>query len=190
MLNEIQMVYGFLDEETKKWVEEKTRYLTEEQKQVFLDTLKKEYPAKKGIPDKESLQRVLTKVTGKAPTVYFWAVCMECGCEYDFSLPKCPDCYHKNLLCSVRSVRTSMEKPPAKVIRYNKPCGENNCYDCQNTELSFCYHFGKTDWQCHNLSNCPCASCCVKEKRENEKIEARRKSGVTFKYAVPIKKGV
>ena len=59
MLNEIQMVYGFLDEETKKWVEEKTRYLTDEQKQSFLDTLKKEYPAKKGKPDKESLQKVL-----------------------------------------------------------------------------------------------------------------------------------
>lgn len=190
MLNEIQMAYGFLDEETKEWVENNLKYLTESEKANYLDILKKEHPAKRGIPTKEVLEKVKIKVTGKGSPIYYWAVCMECGCEYDFTLPKCPDCYHKNLYCAIRSVKTSKDKPHAKVIRYNKPCGENNCYDCPNTELSFCWHFGKTDWECHNLSNCPCASCCIKEKRENEKIEAQRKSGVTLKYAVPIKKGV
>ena len=44
MLNEIQMAYGFLDEETKEWVENNLKYLTESEKANYLDALKKEYP--------------------------------------------------------------------------------------------------------------------------------------------------
>ena len=190
MIDKIQMAYGFLSEETKDWVNNNLQRLSENDRANYMDYLALEWPKRKGIPNKETLQKVLTKITGKGPKRYFWAVCMECGCEYDFDLPMCPACYKKGLECRMKTVKVSDNKPPAKVIRYNKPCGENNCYNCDKTELSFCYHFGQTNWECHNLSTCLCASCCIKEKKANIKIEEQRKGKMTLKYAIPLKKGV
>ena len=188
MLTKIQMVYGFLPEEEKSWIENNLKYLNESEQENYMNILRQENPARRGQPTVQMLQKVLTKVTGKAPPVYYWAVCMECGCEYDFRMPKCPACYKKDLYCSTRAVKISKDKPHIEVIRYNKSCGDNNCYDCDKSEMSFCFHFGQTDWVCHNLSNCSCASCCIKEKKANQKIEENIKSGATFSYATPIKK--
>ena len=121
MLNEIQMVYGFLDEETKQWVENNLKYLTESEKANYLDALKKEYPARKGTPTKEVLEKIKIKITGKGSPIYYWAVCLECGCEYDYSLPKCPDCYHKDLLCTAKAVRLVKKNPTQKLSDTIKP---------------------------------------------------------------------
>jgi hypothetical protein len=190
MIDKIQMAYGFLSEETKDWVNNNLQRLSENDRANYMDYLAMEWPKRKGIPNKETLQKVLTKITGKGPKKYFWAVCMECGCEYDFDLPMCPACYKKGLECRMKAVTVSDNKPPAKVIRYNKQYfsqEEKICYDYEFTELSFCYHFGQTDWECRNLSSCKCASCCIKIKRANEKLKTTDKEQIH--YAKPLSIG-
>lgn len=188
IINELEGFYGKATEEEKQWVAERIDRLSEEEQQNFLHTLHQEH--KNGFPSISIMKNILARVTGKRQTGFFWAVCLECGCEYDYGLPMCPSCYKKGLECRAVEIKTSELKPPAKVIRYNKPCGENNCYNCDKTELSFCYHFGQTNWECHNLSTCPCASCCIKEKKANIKLEEQRNGAMTLKYAIPLKKGV
>lgn len=187
IINELEGFYGRATEDEKQWVAERIERLSEEEQQNFLHALHQNH--KKGFPSIFIMKGILAQVTGKRQTGYFWAVCLECGCEYDYGLLKCPSCYKKGLECRAVELKKSELKPPANVIRFNKPCGENNCYDCDYTELSFCLHFGQTNWECHNLSNCVCASCCIKEKKANQNIEKQRKDKIAFRYAIPIKKG-
>ena len=139
------------------------------------------------------MDAALQKVTGKKARQYYWAVCMECGCEYDFDLPMCPSCYQKGLECRMKAVKTSEFKPTVKVIRYNKPYitvdkGETNCYDCKDkTEFSFCSHFGQTWWNCKDYRDCKCNSCCMRMKKANERI-AEMKNEQKLSYATPLKK--
>lgn len=187
IINELEGFYGKATEEEKQWVAERIDRLSDEEQQNFMHELHQSH--KKGFPSIFIMKGILAKVTGKKQTNFFWSVCLECGCEYDFNLPMCPACYKKGLECRAVAVKISELYPPAKVIRYNKAYGEKNCYDCDKTELSFCHHFGQTNWDCRNLSTCTCASCCIKQKNANRRIEEQRKEKVVFKYAIPLKRG-
>ncbi len=190
MLNEIQMAYGFLDEETKEWVENNLKYLTESERVNFIDILKKEHPARKGIPNKEILQRVLIKVTGKAPKIYFWNVCLDCGAEYDNKLPMCPACYDNGYECRAYAVKTSTSPIPVNVIRFNKTYmgdgKEKICYGCEHRKMSYCRNFGNPDWYCKDFENCECKQCCAITKKWNKDF---KQTEIKIKYGVPLKTG-
>lgn len=141
------------------------------------------------------LKKVYQGVTGKQSRGYFWAVCLECGCEYDYRLPMCPNCYDNNLECRAKAVKKSEFQPPFKVIRYNKQYlnGEKNekiCYSCESKKESYCKHFGQTTWNCgkEEFESCECRMCCAIAKKANKVLEENKKETKSG-YAIPLKRG-
>ena len=191
LVDEIENYYkGQLPEETKKWISENCRYFTEEESVNFKKVL---FEQSSKLPDIQKLKNILEKVTGKKARVYIWAVCLECGCEYDYGLPMCPACYDKGLDCRAKAVKKSEFQPPMKVIKYNKQYlnGDRNeivCYNCVHKKESFCKNFGNPNWNCNreDFESCVCARCCAVAKRENEKLKVEKK---VISYATPLKRG-
>lgn len=168
-VNELEGYFGVLGESEKKWITENLEHLDEESKMNVFTELKK-----KGSISITALQEVFQKVSGKKPRKYYWSICMVCGTEYGYGLPYCPGCHEKGVLTRRYYVKVSDFQPPAKVIRFNKEyLGDGKepvCYTCKEREMSFCTHFGKEGWECRDYRNCKCASCCIKNKRENERL--------------------
>lgn len=192
MINELESRFGTATEEQKKWVAENLGKLEQEQKEIFLRELNKISNGQ--FPDISTMKNLLVKITGKRPKEYIWAVCLECGCEYDYGLPMCPACYDKGLDCRARAVKKSEFQPPMKVIRYNKQYqhgdkGETVCYDCVH-KTNHCNNYGNPNWNCHReeFESCPCARCCSIAKRINAELEKTR-SNNKLSYAMPLKRG-
>lgn len=192
MINELESRFGTASEEQKKWVAENLGKLEQEQKEIFLRELNKISNGQ--FPDISTMKNLLVKITGKRPKEYIWAVCLECGCEYDYGLPMCPACYDKGLDCRARAVKKSEFQPPMKVIRYNKQYqhgdkGETVCYDCVH-KTNHCNNYGNPNWNCHReeFESCPCARCCSIAKRINAELEKTR-SNNKLSYAMPLKRG-
>jgi hypothetical protein len=139
------------------------------------------------------MKNLLIRVTGKRPKQYFWAVCLECGCEYDYDLPMCPACYEKGLDCRAKAVKKSDFQPPMKVVRYNKPYmngdkDETICFNCVHKNQSFCKNYGNPNWSCRReeFESCNCARCCAVAKRYNAELEKNKNENKII-YAVPLK---
>ena len=191
MINELESRFGTASEEQKKWVTENLGKLEEEQKENFLRELNKSNNGR--FPESAIMKSLLVRITGKRPKEYIWAVCLECGCEYDYGLPMCPACYEKRLDCRARSVKKSEFQPPMKVVRFNKQYqngdkGETVCYNCVHKNQSFCPNYGNPNWNCNReeFESCPCARCCAVAKRYNTELEKNR-SGNKITYAMPLK---
>ena len=191
MINELESRFGTASEEQKKWVTENLGKLEEEQKENFLRELNKSNNGR--FPEIAIMKSLLVRITGKRPKEYIWAVCLECGCEYDYGLPMCPACYEKGLDCRARSVKKSEFQPPMKVVRFNKQYqngdkGETVCYNCVHKNQSFCPNYGNPNWNCNReeFESCPCARCCAVAKRYNTELEKNR-SGNKITYAMPLK---
>ena len=195
MLEKLVDIYGDFDENTKKWISENLRDMGEEAEENYLKVIQEEHSKRLGKPDIHKLKVILEKVTGKKPKSYIWAVCLECGCEYDYNLPMCPACYDKGLDCRAKAVKKSEFQPPMKVIRYNKQYlngdrGETVCYNCVHKNGSFCKNFGNPNWNCHReeFESCNCARCCATAKRYNADLEKSRSEN-KITYAMPLKRG-
>lgn len=189
-INELEGFFGELGEEERLWVADNLEKLEEDTKSRFFNELNQAHKNKNLKPDISELKKVLEKVTGKKPKTYFWSVCMECGTEYAYTLPICPGCFKKGLECREIAVKKSDCPPPAKVIQFNKEYfiqGEKDCYSCEYSELSKCKNFGNEKWNCNELSTCKCASCCVKNKHENEKY-AKENQKIKISFARPLDK--
>jgi hypothetical protein len=140
-----------------------------------------------------ALKKVYQEITGKKAKEHIWAICLECGCEYDYGLPMCPACYDKGFDCRARAVKKSEFQPPMKVIKYNKQYqngdkGETVCYNCVHKSGSFCKNFGNPNWNCHReeFESCNCARCCAVAKRYNAELEKNKNENKII-YAVPLK---
>lgn len=189
-INELEGFFGELGEDERLWVADNLEKLDEDTKSRFFNELNQAHKNKNLKPDISELKKVLEKVTGKKPKIYFWSVCMECGTEYAYTLPICPGCFKKGLECREIAVKKSDCPPPAKVIQFNKEYfiqGEKDCYSCEYSELSKCKNFGNEKWNCNELSTCKCASCCVKNKHENEKY-AKENQKIKISFARPLDK--
>lgn len=192
MINELESRFGTASEEQKKWVAENLGKLEQEQKEIFLRELNKISNGQ--FPDISTMKNLLVKITGKRPKEYIWAVCLECGCEYDYRLPMCPACYDKGLDCRAKAVKKSEFQPPMKVVRYNKQYqngdkGETVCYNCVHKNQSFCKNYGNPNWSCRReeFESCNCARCCAVAKRYNAEME-KNKNENRISYAIPLKK--
>lgn len=189
-IDELKNFHLKIGEAEEQWINENVEKLDENQKLNFSRELQnyKEITIL-------ALKKVYQEITGKKAREYYWAVCLECGCEYDYSLPMCPACYDNGLECRARAVKKSEFQPPMKVIRYNKQYlnGDKNetiCYNCVHKKQSFCKNFGNPKWNCQReeFESCPCARCCAVTKKYNEELEKNR-SGNKMSYAMPLKRG-
>ena len=191
-VNELEGYFGKLGDSEKQWVNENLERLDDTSKMNIVHELR-EHRGTISIP---VMQKVLEKVTGKKARVYFWAVCLECGCEYDYGLPMCPACYEKGLDCRTKAVKKSEFKPPMSVIKYNKQYmngdkNEQTCFTCPNKKESYCSNFGNPDWNCHReeFEYCNCKMCCGIAKKANRQLQESR-SEQKLSYAVPIRRAV
>ena len=189
-INELEGCFGKLGDSEKQWVSENLERLDDTSKMNILHELR-EHRGTISIP---VMQKVLEKVTGKKARSYFWAVCLECGCEYDYSLPMCPACFDKGLDCRAKAVKKSEFKPTFKVIKYNKQYmnGDNNeqtCFTCIHKKESYCSNFGNPDWNCHReeFEMCECKMCCGIAKKANRQLQEKNAEH-KISYAVPFKK--
>lgn len=192
IINELEGFYGKATEEEKKWVAENLEKIDPEVQTRFLTELHKIH--NEGFPSVLVMKNLLVKITGMKPKLYIWAVCLECGCEYDYGLPMCPACFDKGLDCRTRAVKKSDFQPTFKVIKYNKQYmngdrGEIVCYKCVHKKDSFCKNYGNPNWNCkrEEFESCNCARCCAMSKRVNAELEKNRKEN-RVSYAVPLKK--
>lgn len=195
MLEKLQEIYGEFDENTKKWISENLKNLGEENEANYLRVIQEEHSKRQGKPDIRKLKIILEKITGKKAREFIWAVCSECGCEYDYGLPMCPDCYDRGFDCRARAVKKSELQPPMKVIKYNKQYlngdkGETVCYKCVHKKQSFCGNYGNPDWNCQReeFESCNCSRCCAIAKRYNAELEKNRSEN-KVSYAVPLNRG-
>lgn len=191
-VNELEGCLGKLGDAEKQWVTENLEKLDDSSKMNIMHELREH----RGVITVQVIQKVFEKVTGKKARIYFWAVCLECGCEYDYSLPMCPNCFDKGLECRAKAVRKSEFAPNMKVVKYNKQyfngdANEQTCYTCLAKKESFCPHFGNPNWTCHReeFEYCNCKMCCGKAKADNRKLEESKKEQ-KFSYAVPLRRAI
>ena len=189
-VDEIENQHGKLGDLEKQWISENLEKLADDVKLNFSRELQNYKVITVNV-----LKNVYTAVTGKKCKGYYWAVCLECGCEYDYELPMCPACYEKGLDCRAKAVKKSDFQPPMKLVRYNKSYmngdkGETVCFNCVHKNQSFCQNYGNPNWNCkrEEFESCPCARCCAVAKKYNEELEKNR-SGNKMSYAMPLKRG-
>lgn len=189
-INELEGCFGKLGDSEKQWVTENLERLDESSKMNIMHELREH----RGIITIPVMQKVLEKVTGKKARVYFWAVCLECGCEYDYGLPMCPACFDKGLDCRTKAVKKSEFKPPMSVIKYNKQYingdkNEQTCFTCIHKKQSYCSNFGNPNWDCHReeFETCECKMCCAVAKKANRQLQESNAEH-KISYAVPFKR--
>ena len=189
-INELEGCFGKLGDSEKQWVNENLEKLDESVKMNIMHELR-EHRGTITIP---VMQKVLEKVTGKKARDDFWAVCLECGCEYDYRLPMCPACFDKGLDCRAKAVKKSEFKPTFKVIKYNKQYmngdkNEQTCFTCIHKKESYCSNFGNPNWNCHReeFESCECKMCCGIAKKANRQLQESNAEH-KISYAVPFKK--
>lgn len=187
--DELKNFHLKIGKEEEQWINENVEKLDENQKLNFSRELQnyKEITIL-------ALKKVYQEITGKKAKEHIWAVCLECGCEYDYDLPCCPACYDKGFDCRAKAVKKSEFQPPMKVIRFNKHYmngdkGEQICYTCIHKKESYCRNFGNPNWNCkrEEFEMCECKTCCGIAKRANAELEKSR-SREKFSYAVPLKR--
>ena len=180
----IKGYYGEILQPVEEYVRSSTAYLTDEQKASVFQWLAENHPRKKGTPDIATIKKAIVSCTGSTPRTYVWKVC-ECGCEYDYRLQYCPLCVAKALQNQERkeAFKTVMREQsyrvkkadvrPEHIVRYNKQyIGDGSeivCYCCVHKQ-AYCKHYGQTEWECHEYRDCPCASCCMAERKLTEKL--------------------
>ena len=188
-VDEVEGKHGKLGDLERQWISENLEKLADNEKLNILRELEN-YK----VITLKVIKDVYTAVTGKKCKDYYWAVCLECGCEYDYSLPMCPACYEKKLECRARAIKTSEFQPPMKVVRYNKTFlkfeNEHSCFNCENRKESYCPHFGNPYYNCNSeeLHSCGCNACCSALKSAQRKVDEWREKGNKQNYAKPLSK--
>lgn len=188
-VDEVEGKHGKLGDLERQWISENLEKLADNEKLNILRELEN-YK----VITLKVIKDVYTAVTGKKCKGYYWAVCLECGCEYDYSLPICPACYEKKLECRARAIKTSEFQPPMKVVRYNKTFlkyeNEHSCFNCENRKESYCPHFGNPYYNCNSeeLHSCGCNACCSALKSAQRKVDEWREKGNKQNYAKPLSK--
>jgi len=188
-VDEVEGKHGKLGDLERQWISENLEKLADNEKLNILRELEN-YK----VITLKVIKEVYTAITGKKCNGYYWAVCLECGCEYDYDLPMCPACYEKKLECRARAIKTSEFQPPMKVVRYNKTFlkyeNEHSCFNCENRKESYCPHFGNPYYNCNSeeLHSCGCNACCSTLKSAQRKVDEWRKKGNKQNYAKPLSK--
>lgn len=191
LIERLEKYYGLADDEETRFILDKLDGYSEADEQRLYEYIISNKNRRYGFPDVSFLSKVFSEIkpeSQKKNKKYYWCVCDNCGSAYSYrlSLTGCPVCWNKGFECRSYKMVVSENKPPMKVIRYNKSTrigNEKSCYDCEHNSLSFCGNFGNENYDCNKLGQCKCASCCIKAKRANESIA--KESARPF---VPVKR--
>lgn len=174
LINKLRDYYGFPDKEQVEYITRATKDMTEELQDDIAIKIIESRPKKYGFPDIAAMAKFLNNNKSSKGMNFFWAVCNDCGCEYDYRFYHCPKCLGKAKWSGYK-VRVSETGIPAKVIRYNLTTLVDNgpytsCVKCVHKDNGFCSKFGDPEKQCsaQDFEYCECKKCCVYHKKANE----------------------
>lgn len=193
MINDkVRDYFGDLPVDQEQYLNDYVNCLDEDKQESIYKYLTENNRQSKGCPDISALKKAISEIC--PPKIYYWAKCAECGCEYEYELPMCPDCFKNGLECHIKSIIKSELQPPMKVIRYNKHFvtgdgKEKSCYGCENNENSQCQYFGNSNWECKHstFEACKCNACCSLHKSKNRELYERKRT-LKLSCATPLRR--
>lgn len=175
MLGKLQDYYGASNDEAEMYINGRLSDCKHGDEDKIFTKIKSAWSRSKGFPPKEVIAKAFNDVLQKHQN-YYWKVCNDCGCEYSYKMPICPDCYKNGFESRAYTVKVSAEKPNVNVAVFNKPyltpiydTDKIMCYDCKEVRMSFCYRFGDPEYYCRDLEQCRCKQCCIAHKKSNGK---------------------
>lgn len=174
LINKLRDYYGFPDKEQTDYITRATQKMSEELQDDIAAKIIETRPKARGFPDISYLAKFLNDGKSKKVIGFFWSVCNDCKCEYDYKFITCPRCHLAGKKSSGYKVRASDNPPPRdRVIRWNQPIiyppdDRKYCVNCEH-RVSFCLKFGDPDKQCsaQDFEYCPCKQCCAFHKKVN-----------------------
>lgn len=174
--------YGEPDKARENFIDKKFLGYTEVDAEKLYEYILERCPKNFGFPDISKLAEAFKAVPpSTSQKKYVCCVCNKCGAYYHYSMMYCPDCWERGEKITSHSVKVSDEEIP-RVTRYNmEHVGENilpSCYSCQSENKNRCKHFGLPYWNCKEMRNCNCVTCCAKVRREAERVEAAKQEAV------------
>lgn len=181
LLNKLNDYYGIADADAIEYINKRTAGMTEAQQNEIADKIIQSRQKRFGFPDISILAKFLNDAGTKKHKGFFWAVCDDCGCEYDYRFERCPKCHLAGKRSSGYKVRTSEYQPPMKVIRWNQTTFYDDgkmqyCISCANRDNnSYCRWFGNPDHTCQqsDYEYCECKKCCAIHRKLNAAVIKR-----------------
>ena len=178
LINKLRDYYGIPDKEQIDYIARTTKGMNENAQNDIASKIIETRPKSRGFPDIAFLAKYLNDSKGKRVIGFYWSICNDCGCEYDYKFITCPKCHLEGKKSSGYKVRQSDNPPPKnKVVRWNMPIiyppSENKyCVNCEH-KTSFCFKFGNPDFQCsrEDFEHCPCKECCAFHKKINGRLK-------------------
>ena len=178
LIDKLRDYYGFPEPDQAEYINKRTLGMTEAQQNEIADKIIETRSKRFGFPDISILAKFLNDAGTKKHKGFYWAVCDDCGAEYDYRFERCPKCHLAGKRSSGYKVRTSEDGIPGKVIRWNQttfhPDGKMQyCVECANRDNGFCRWFGDPDHTCERseYEYCQCKKCCVIHKKGNERMK-------------------
>lgn len=177
LLETLEKYYGEFSEPEQDFIHKSVEILDAATQEAFYKNLTEFWGKRKGVPDLSVLSKTLRIVAPNKARVYFWAICDDCGAEYDYRFMQCPRCFLEGKKNSGYSVKKSEYQPPMKIIRWNQftlspsTIQVRHCVDCVEKKF-YCPIFGNPDKQCkaQDFEYCPCKKCCAYFKKANKDV--------------------
>ena len=180
LINKLRDYYGFPTHEELTYLDRTTKGMSEELQDDIASKIIESRPKSRGFPDISTLAKFLNDNKGKRKIGFYWAVCNDCGAEYDYRFIKCPACFQKGKTNTGYKVRTNDQGIPKSVIRWNQTTLEDDgkrqyCVSCEHKTSGFCLKFGDPDKQCsaQDFEYCACKKCCAFHKKMNGAMKKR-----------------
>lgn len=180
LIDKLREYYGFPETDQVEYINKRTAGMTEAQQNEIADKIIQSRQKRFGFPDISILAKFLNDAGTKKGRGFYWAICDDCGAEYDYRFERCPKCHLAGKRSSGYKVRTSEYQPPAKVIRWNMTTlhpeeGKKYCISCPNRDNGYCRWFGNPDHTCSSeeYEYCECKKCCSMHKKANAQVLKR-----------------
>lgn len=180
LINKLRDYYGFPDKEQIDYIGRATQGMSEEAQDDIAAKIIEARPKARGFPDISYLARFLNDNKNRPVLKFYWSVCDDCKTEYDYRFMQCPVCFKNGKKNSGYKVRTSDQRIPAKVIRWNQTTLDDDgkgtyCVSCLNRGQIFCLKFGDPDNECsrQDFEYCECKKCCSFHKKLNARAKEK-----------------
>lgn len=175
LIEKLTEYYGEPNKQQRDFIDKKHLGYTAADSDKLYEYILENCPQDFGFPDISKLSKAFKTIPpSDVIKRYLCCVCSNCGTYYHYSMMYCPSCWNKGLKVTTHAIKVSDEEIP-HVVRYNMEHVSTSilpsCYSCKVENKEWCKHFGVAFWKCDELQTCPCASCCVKVKRDLEKKE-------------------
>ena len=177
LIDKLREYYGFPEAEQIEFINKRTLDMTEAQQNEVAEKIIQSHQKRFGFPDISILAKFLKDTGTKKHKGFYWAVCDDCGAEYDYRFERCPKCHLAGKRSSGYKLRTSEYQPPVKVIRWNQTTFHDDgkgqyCIKCVLRDRGYCRWFGNPDHTCQqsDYEYCECKKCCAIHKKANATV--------------------